>query len=365
MKSAVLKAAVRSPDVRSLDMSRCRVALVVNGAAGKKDADQTQATVRHTVAPRVREFPVYTAARGSSLAETARQAVSEGAAIVLALGGDGTQSAVAGALAGGSAVMGVLPGGTFNHFARDPGVGETLESALETVLTGRVHHLDVGEVNGRIFLNNASFGVYPQIPERREAIYRRWGRRRTAAYWSVLVTLWDMRSPMTLTVTLHNQTRQVRTPLAFAARSAFPLESLGLDGADAIRAGRFALFLAKGQRPRDLVAAAFRLAFGRVHAGRDFEMLITNDIDIDTRQPVRLLAFDGEKQRMNSPFRLRVHPEALAAFVSGPDPDPVLVPDPGPDPGRELHLTRSCRRFVDPPDPYHRPAFRPAPAVTG
>lgn len=307
---------LQSPSVS--DLSQCRVALVVNGAAGKKDGQQQQDSIREAITPRVREFALYSVSKGTLIADTAKQAADDGADIVVALGGDGTQSAVAGALAGGTAVMGVLPGGTFNYFARELGVGDTVEAALETLLAGHVQQMDVGEVNGRIFLNNASFGVYPEILERREAIYRRWGRSRMAAYWSVLVTLWDMRDPMTMVVTLDGETRQCKTSLAFAARSAFQLESLGLEGADAIRDGRFALFLAKGQRRHELVAAAFRLALGRVAPGRDFDMLTAEEIMIETRQVRRLLAFDGEKARMKGPFRLRVHQGALSVIVPAP-----------------------------------------------
>lgn len=300
------------------DISQCRLALVVNGAAGKKDGQRLQDSIRTTLKPRVREFELYSVSKGHQIADTARQAAKDGADIVVALGGDGTQSAVAGALAGGRAVMGVLPGGTFNYFARELGVGDTVEAALETLLAGHVQQMDLGEVNGRIFLNNASFGVYPEILERREGIYRRWGRSRIAAYWSVLVTLWETRDPMTMSVTLEGKTLQFNTALAFAARSAFQLENLGLEGSDAIRDGRFALFLAKGQGRRELVAAAFRLALGRVAPGRDFDMLTAEEIVIETRQPRRLLAFDGEKARMDSPFRLRVHHGALSVIVPAP-----------------------------------------------
>lgn len=314
---------------RALVLSDCHVALVVNGAAGKKDGLARQDSIRDQITPRVRVLTLHAVDKGKSIPDTARQAAQDGADIVLCLGGDGTQSAVAGALAGGTAVMGVLPGGTFNYFARELGVGDTVDEALETLFAGHVQTIDIGEVNGHIFLNNASFGVYPEILERREAIYRRWGRSRMAAYWSVLVTMLDMRAPMTMTLTLDGETRTLRTPLAFAARSAFQLESLGLDGAEAVRDGRFALFLAKGQKPHQLVAAAFRLAFGKVASGRDFEMLIAEEIVIETRQPRRLLAFDGEKQRMNSPFRLRVHHNALSVIV--PAPSPETHPDtPGP-----------------------------------
>lgn len=305
---------------RSLDLKAGKVALVLNGAAGRKDALAREDSLRRQIAPQVREFATYAFRKGTGIAAAARRAVTEGADVVVALGGDGTQSAVAGALAGTGAVMGVLPGGTFNYFARELGVGDTVEAAVDTLLAGQVRSMDLGEVNGRIFLNNASFGVYPEILERREAIYRRWGRSRVAAYWSVLLTLRDLRDPMHLSLTVDGERRDFHTPLAFAARSAFQLESLGLEGADAIRDGHFALFLAKGHKPRHLMAAAFRLAFGRVARGQDFELLVADDIEIATRSRHRLVAFDGEKERITGPFRLRIHRQALSVIVPAAQP---------------------------------------------
>ncbi|MEF9605239.1 diacylglycerol kinase family protein, partial [Paracoccus sp. PXZ] len=133
--------------------------------------------------------------RGADLPAMARAAVAEGFDLIVAAGGDGTQAAVAGAVAGTPAAMAVIPGGTFNYFARDLGSGETVEAALKIFDAPRIRRVHVGEMNGMIFLNNVSFGAYPEILRRRESIYRRWGRSRLAAYWSAVAALWTLRRP--------------------------------------------------------------------------------------------------------------------------------------------------------------------------
>lgn len=305
---------------RLLDLAQCDVVLVSNDGAGRKDAAAQLSLLRERLAPAVKSLTIPTIRKGSDIPLAAKQAVADGAGLVVALGGDGTQSGVANALAGTDVVMGVLPGGTFNYFARELGVGDTVDAAVDTLLQGRVKPLDVGSVNQRVFLNNASFGVYPEILEQREAIYRRWGRSRIAAYWSVLLALRDLRDPMHLTLTLDGESRSYHTPLAFAARSAYQLERLGLDGVAAVRDGQMALFLAKGKTSRDLLGAAFRLALGRVSRGQDFELLTADDILIETPQQRRLIAFDGEKQRVAGPYRLRVHKAALSVIVPATQP---------------------------------------------
>lgn len=301
-----------------LDLASVTVALLANAASGHDDTAAQIEQIRARLSPHVGGFRHYPLRKGSQIAAVAKQAVREGAGVIATLGGDGTQSAVAGALAGTDTVMAVLPGGTFNYFSRGLGLGNDLPEALETLLDGHVTRIDLGDVNGRIFLNNASFGVYPDILERRESIYKRWGRSRVMAYWSVLVSLVDLRNPMRLRVTAAGKTHEITTPLAFAARSPYQLESLSLEGAEAVRQGHFALFIARSHRRGDLMAAALRLAFGQARRGVDFELIVADDILISGGPARRLVAFDGEKMRMAGPWHLTVRSGDLRVIVPPP-----------------------------------------------
>src|SRR3954471_17771311 len=109
----------------------------------------------------------------------ARQAASRGDVLV-AGGGDGTVSSVASVAADAGATMGVLPMGTLNHFAKDLGIPLDLEHAVATVAGGHVREVDVGEVNGRVFVNNSSVGLYPRMVWERDAEQRR-GRTKWTA----------------------------------------------------------------------------------------------------------------------------------------------------------------------------------------
>ncbi|HEY5948027.1 MAG TPA: diacylglycerol kinase family protein, partial [Kofleriaceae bacterium] len=71
---------------------------------------------------------------------------------VVAAGGDGTVSAVAAGLVGTGVALGVIPLGTLNHFSKDLGIKD-VESAIAAIATGRTRRVDVGEVNGRVFIN--------------------------------------------------------------------------------------------------------------------------------------------------------------------------------------------------------------------
>lgn len=305
----------------SFDLARARVCVVMNPGSGKQDGDALTDLLERELPPRVAEFALYRAATGADLPRLARKAVAEDFDLIVAAGGDGTQAAVAGELAGTEAVMGVIPAGTFNFFARELGVGENPEQGLETLLAGRPATVHVGDINGLVFLNNVSFGAYPKILQRREDTYRRWGRSRVAAYWSVIAALVNMRHPMRLLADDGRQERHFRTALAFVANSAYQLDAFGLDGAEAVRSGHFALLIAKANRPVALIGAALRLAFGKAGRDSDFDLIVTDRITIETRPNRQLIAHDGEKTRMTGPFHLAVRRDALKVLLPLPKPE--------------------------------------------
>ncbi|MDP5305748.1 diacylglycerol/lipid kinase family protein [Paracoccus spongiarum] len=302
------------------DLSRHRVCVILNPGSGSKDDRAVARAIEDALKPRCAGFALRQTARGSDIVAVARGAVAEGFEVIVAAGGDGTQSAVAGALAGTDAIMGVLPGGTFNYFARGLGVGEEIPEALDSIGHARVARVDIGQIENLVFLNNVSLGAYPHILKTRESIYRRWGRSRLAAYWSVLVALRRLRRPMTLTATVNGESRDYTTALVFVARSAYQLDSFGLDGADAIRDGKFAVLIAKARQPLPLLRSAFRLAFGFSAKDSDFDMIVTDDLTIVTPRKRMLIAHDGEKTMMASPLHLKVWHGGLRVLLPAEAP---------------------------------------------
>lgn len=295
--------------------SQGRLCVIMNLGSGHRDRAHIEAEIVARLRPRFAVFEIRKTARGGDLIQMARKAAEDGFDIVVAAGGDGTQSAVAGALAGTDVTMGVLPGGTFNYFARDLGVGEEIDDALDTILDARIATIDVGRVENLVFLNNVSLGAYPHILKTRETIYRRWGRSRIAAYWSVLVALRRLRRPMKLTARVNGGSRQFTTALVFVARSAYQLDAFGLEGAEAIRAGKFAVLVARARQPLPLMRSALRLAFGMSAKNSDFDLLITDELTIETPKQRQLIAHDGEKTVMAAPLNLKVWHDALRVLL--------------------------------------------------
>lgn len=303
------------PAGAAFSLATARVCTIVNMGSGRKQGRDIAGELRKALQGRVAALEIRGTEAGSDLPAMARQAVEQGFDLIVAAGGDGTQAAVASAVAGTDSAMAVIPGGTFNYFARDLGSGETVEEALKVFESPRIRAVDIGEMNGTIFLNNVSFGAYPEILKRRENIYRRWGRSRVAAYWSALVALWTLRRPLRLTVRARGREQRFTTALAFVAKSAYQLDMFGLEGADCVRQGQLALLVARARRPTPLVRSALRLAMGKTARYADFDLICAESFEIETVPRHEYVAHDGEKTWMDSPFAIRVRKGALKVLV--------------------------------------------------
>ncbi|OWY08652.1 hypothetical protein B6V74_12550 [Thioclava sp. F42-5] len=298
-----------APPQPSAALRREAVALIANPSSGGNAKDEE--AISRAMEALGDGASLYRWSPESDIVATVRKALDEGAEMIVAAGGDGTAMAVAGALVGQDVPMAVLPLGTFNFFARGLRLSEDPEEAARAIREGKAHSIRVGEVNGQVFLNNASLGIYPSILKAREDIYARWGRRRIVAHWSVFKTFLRFQRPMQLKITADGKKLSRRTALVFIARSAYQLDFFGLDGATVISDDAFAVLVAKAQTRRDLFRLSMRLVRRKTKQGEDYELIRAKSFEIETSRRRGLLAYDGEKCRAESPFRFKMSDEPL------------------------------------------------------
>jgi diacylglycerol kinase family enzyme len=254
-------------------------------------------------------------------ADEAARAVRDGFAIVVAAGGDGTVAGVAHALAGTDCALAVLPMGTFNYFARGLRMPEKPEAAAQAILDGSSHFIAVGTLNGRVFLNNVSIGLYPAILEEREATYARFGRYRFLAHLASLRTILRFQRPHRMELFQDETRHRIRTPMLFVARSAYQLDQFGLEGAQAISDDRFVLFLAHQQTRLAFLRLAWRLVRRKVDHGRDVIVSTPRRIAVAVRGRRRIsVALDGEKLRMRLPLRIKLSDHLLHVILPPENP---------------------------------------------
>lgn len=240
---------------------------------------------------------------------------AEGVQLVAAGGGDGTQSAVAARLAGTDCVQGVLPLGTLNHFAKDLGIPLKLEDAVRTLAQGRVQQVDVGEVNGRVFINNSSLGLYPQIVRERELQQFQLGKSKWAALASATLHATERPHGIAVRIATEGEEALRRTPFVFIGNNRYVMEGFSIGARNSLQGGELALYLARRRGRLALVELAVRALMKRLAQDEDFEVLTGQEFVISTRDARIRVATDGEVSMMDTPLQYRIRPGALRVMV--------------------------------------------------
>lgn len=305
--------------------------IVLNPGSGREDADGTQRAIaeRLAAAGRAHELLLIAPDRpvATLAAEAVRRAQASGGAVVAA-GGDGTLNAVAQAVLPAGLPFGVLPQGTFNYFSRAHGISSETALATGALLRATPQPVQVGLVNERLFLVNASVGLYPQLLEDREAYKRRYGRTRWVAVWSALVTLMHAHRPLRLQLECQGAQRAVRTTTLFVGNNPLQLQQLGMPEAELLALGQLVALMLKPVGTLAMLGLMLQGAFGRLGEAEDvlrfgFERLAMRPAA--PRRTARVkVATDGEICWLRAPLAFRVSPQPLWLLTPAPE-DRVAV----------------------------------------
>lgn len=295
------------------------VVVLMNAKAGSgaSEAASLRAEVERALAAAGIDASVRPTA-GPKLAEAAAAAAREPAVtMVVAAGGDGTVGATANALAGTSTVLGVLPCGTFNHFARALGMPTDLGAAAEALSNGEAQRVDVAEVNGQVFVNNSVLGAYPSMVAIRDRLRseRGWGKVRAApvAAWRVLRNLPVHRLDLASDGRVLG--RHVRTPLLFVGNGVYANEGGGLGDRDSITDGRLGVAVAHAVSRRAIVGLAVRALVTGAEGVDELDQHEVPELVVASRSNHLLVALDGEIRRLSTPLRYRSRPGDLRVLV--------------------------------------------------
>jgi len=288
--------------------------IVINAASGQAAVDDKRAAIEGVLqaAGRAAQWHICQPGElGHQAQLAARQAAAAHSAVV-AVGGDGTLNAVAQAALAAACPMGVVAQGTFNYFARTHGLPTEPAEATALLLRAQPVPVQVAAVNERVFLVNASLGLYPDLLEDREAYKSRWGRSRWVAWWASFATLLHAQRRLRLRIEMGGQTRELRTLTLFVGNNRLQLQQVGVPPAPASPGVAGAGITAVVLRPvgtLKLLRLMLRGAMGTLGEAEDVEHFAFSRMLVS---PARLsgrrmkVAFDGEVTRMRTPLEFKV-----------------------------------------------------------
>jgi YegS/Rv2252/BmrU family lipid kinase len=252
---------------------------------------------------------------GKDCAALAADYVKNGVGLLIAAGGDGTMGAIAGELAGTKTVLGILPLGTLNHFARDLGIPFDLAEAAKALATARPRRVDLAEVNGRTFVNNAAIGLYPLMVVDRDAQRHRLGRsKRLAMLVASLRTMARFHSRR-LKLSADGDEARIDTPMLFVGNNDYRLALPGAGRRDSLDGGELCVMVMRSKSLPGFLAATGRALLG---ISRDDDLVRLDGVKrlkVDSARSHLTLAIDGETVALAPPLTFRVLPGALRVIV--------------------------------------------------
>lgn len=289
---------------------------VINASAGAHDIEAKRAVIESALAARGRKGELLVCGRDDLprvAAEAAAAATARGTAVI-AVGGDGSLNTVAQAAHAAGCAMGVIPYGTFNYFARTHGIPTDPAAAARLLLDAYPRPVQVAAINDRVFLVNASLGVYPELLQDREAYKARFGRSRWVAFVAACATLLRAQRRLRLHIETGSTVRDVQTLTLFVGNNPLQLQQFGAEPEDTLAGtpgdGSMAALMLRPIGTLSMIGLMLHGAMGRLGEAAgvesfEFHRMLVKPTLAPGRKTV-MVAFDGEVARMRAPIDIRV-----------------------------------------------------------
>lgn len=295
--------------------------VVMNASSGRGDTQLAIDTLREKFAAVGRKYELYLVEQPQQLQPLAIQAAREASTqngAVIGAGGDGTLNAVAQQAYAVDRPFGVLPQGTFNYFGRTHRIPEEIAAALDMLLQSRPRPIQVGQVNGHLFLVNASVGLYPRLLQERETYKRQFGRSRLVAFAASVITLLEDHRALSLQIELDGKTQTLFTSTLFVGNNALQLHQVGIDEAEAVPGQLAAIAVRPGSKAK-MLSLLLRGAFGNLGASDHIDSIAFSQLTVRPRLAYgrkRIkVAIDGEILWLAMPLQFSIAPRPLQLLL--------------------------------------------------
>ncbi len=304
-------------DEHAADVKTPAIDVILNGTSGtaEEGSDDKLRELFDRHGCRVR---LHRVEQGEKIPEVAAAAIRDGARVIVAGGGDGTINAVAAEVAGTDAVLGVLPLGTLNHFAKDLGIPLEIEEAVAVIAAGREASVDIAEVNGHCFINNSSIGIYPRIVHAREQWQHRHGLGKGLALALAVIDVLRGYRQIGVRLEVEGKARQVSGPFVFVGNNEYNVEGFDLGSRDSLSGGLLSVYVAHRVGRLGLLGLLLRALVGRLRTADGFDVYTAREISVEPHGARVDVSTDGEIIGMKSPLEYRIRPGALRVIVPAP-----------------------------------------------
>lgn len=296
------------------------IEVIINASGGSFVENETERILIDAFAANGLDVNIRLAKSGDEIGKFANAAAESDAEIVVAGGGDGTIGSVAGAIYKSNKTFGILPLGTLNNFSKDLGIPQDIVGAVRVIAAGHTGEIDLAEVNGRIFINNSSIGLYPRIVRKREHHQRLGKGKWNAAFWAA-VQMFRRSRFVRVRIEIDGKTFVRKTPFVFVGNNEYEMDLYNIGRRPAINAGKLSVYFLHHGGRMGVIKLLLKTLIGTVKQWHEFEAVMTESLTIDTKRGAIPVAFDGEVAALQTPLCYRSLPKSLKVIVPSPDPE--------------------------------------------
>ena len=252
---------------------------------------------------------------GEELNAAVEEILSQSPDIIVVSGGDGSISSVAELIIDKNIPLGILPSGTYNHFAKDAGIPLSLKESVKIIAESSPSKIDTGEVNGKIFINNSSVGLYPKAVKLREAILRKWGGTKWAAMFIAMITMFKRFPLFTVKVDTGNLADSFITPFIFIGNNEYKFEMFNLGKRATFNGGKLFLYTANVTSRFGILKMVFYNFINKLNQTKNFDLKVIEKVTLETKSKKVKVAIDGEIFNLTPPLNYKILPKKLSVFI--------------------------------------------------
>ena len=227
--------------------------------------------------------------------------------VVAASGGDGTISMIAGLLQGKDIALGVIPSGTLNHFSKDLNIPLTAEGSVKLIATGEFSYIDTSSVNGRLFLNNSSIGMYPHAVRKREIQQSKLRRTKWLSMFYGVYSVLRKFPLYAVRIKTKNEILLFRSPIVFIGNNEYSVELLSMGSRKSLSGGKLSLYLARSNTRMKMLKLVLYAFMNRLKDSGELEMRLEDEVVIESKKKSLSVSIDGEVETMRPPLYYRIN----------------------------------------------------------
>lgn len=284
------------------------VSLIINKKSGEKSKDDLIPKILKGFQDRNIAVQLH-AVEGLEVPKVTEASVNSGVDAVVVGGGDGTINAVVSKLAGSAIAIGILPLGTFNHFARDLGLPESLEECIDVIAQGNAEPIDVAEVNGKIFINNSSIGVYALAVRLRENYEKKLGWSKRWAMVRAALNIFDRFPTFTVKLETEKGAYIRKTSFVFVGNNKYTSGKR-----ESLKEGVLSIYAAHLKGRWGVLWMGILAVFNKLD-DKYFDLHLAKELELDTKKKKMIVSIDGEITDTKPPLLYKIRPHQLLVLL--------------------------------------------------